>query len=159
MNKQKVYIETTLFNYYFDTTKEAQPVTVAFFEAVAAGEFEAYTSAYTMDELEKAMEPKRSQMIALIEKYGIIILAAADEYTRLAQCYINAGAMPAKKRLDALHLACASVNRLDLILSYNFKHINKVKTKVMGPAINQLEGYASIIITRPEEVIDYEADD
>jgi hypothetical protein len=154
MNKQKAYLETTLFNYYFDTTKEAQPVTAAFFEAVAAGEFEAYTS-----ELEKAVEPKRSQMIALIEKYGIIILYPSDAIINLAGRYIDAGVIPASKEYDAYHIACAGVNRLDLILSYNFKHINKVKTKVMVPAINQLEGYTSIIITRPEEVIDYEADD
>ena len=33
MRKQKVYLETTMFNYYFDQTKNAQPSTVAFFEA------------------------------------------------------------------------------------------------------------------------------
>ena len=31
MRKQKVYLETTMFNYYFDEKKNAQPVTVAFF--------------------------------------------------------------------------------------------------------------------------------
>ena len=38
----------------------------------------------------------------------------------------------------------------------NFKHINKLKTKNMVPAINQNEGYISIIITQPKEVIDYD---
>jgi hypothetical protein len=38
MRTQKVYLETTLFNYYFDTTRNAQPATVAFFEAIGSGQ-------------------------------------------------------------------------------------------------------------------------
>ena len=63
MEKQKVYLETTMFNYYFDKTKNAQPGTVAFFEAIGSGQFEGYTSAYTYNELNKSPEPQRSDKI------------------------------------------------------------------------------------------------
>jgi hypothetical protein len=45
------------------------------------------------------------------------------------------------------------INDIGIILSYNFKHINKLKTKTMVPAINQSEGYLLVIITQPKEVI------
>jgi predicted nucleic acid-binding protein len=156
MHKQKVYLETTMFNYYFDEAKEDHPVTVVFFKAIGAGQFEGYTSTYAVNELADAPEPKRTDMLNLIKKYNIAILETSDEADRLAAIYINNNIIPEKKNVDAQHIAIATVNNIDIILSYNFKHINKLKTKTFIPAINQNEGYKTIIITQPKEVIDYE---
>jgi hypothetical protein len=145
-----------MFNYYFDETKEDHPITVAFFKAIGAGQFEGYTSAYAVNELADAPEPKRTDMLNLIKKYNIAILETSDEADRLAAIYINNNIIPEKKNVDAQHIAIATVNNIDIILSYNFKHINKLKTKTFIPAINQNEGYKTIIITQPKEVIDYE---
>jgi len=159
MRKQKVYLETTMFNYYFDETKNAQPCTVAFFEAIGSGQFEGYTSVYAYDELDKAPEPRRSNMLHLLDKYHITVLNSSDEIDQLAEKYIATNIIPRKKNIDALHIAVASVNELDIILSFNFKHINKLKTKTLIPAANRMSGYRDICIAQPEEVIDYEIDD
>ena len=63
MRKLKVYIETTLFNYYFDTDRDAHPDTVTFFDECAAGKFEPYTSDYAINELEDAPQEKRDKII------------------------------------------------------------------------------------------------
>jgi predicted nucleic acid-binding protein len=154
MRKQSVYLETTVFNYYFDETKDAHRTTVAFFEAIGRGEFDGYTSAITYKELNAAPEPKRTKMLELIEKYHITVLEESDEAIKLAGVYIQNGVVPAKKLVDARHIALASVHNMDMILSFNFKHINKLKTKTAIPFINQLEGYKGIVITQPQEVID-----
>jgi len=159
MQTQKVYLETTLFNYYFDTSKNAQPGTVAFFEAVGAGQFEGYTSVYTYNELDKAPEPLRTKMLNLLEQYNIEVLETSTDVIQLAEKYIAENIIPKKKRVDALHIAIASVNEMDMILSFNFKHINKLKTKTLIPAVNQLSGYRALYIAQPEEVIDFEMDD
>jgi predicted nucleic acid-binding protein len=112
MLKPSVYLETTMFNYYFDADRDAHPATVAFFRAIEIGMYEAYTSQYTIDELLKAPEPKRSDMFGLIEKCGVIILEGSDEATRLADVYLQHEGIPKKKRLDARHIAIASANRL-----------------------------------------------
>jgi predicted nucleic acid-binding protein len=156
MIKQKVYLETTMFNYYFDETKEDRPITIAFFKAIEEGQFEGFTSAYTVNELENAAEPKRTNMLNLIKKYNIVVLKTSDEADHLAATYIKNNIIPEKKNIDAQHIAIATVNDINMILSYNFKHINKIKTKSLVPVVNQLEGYRSIIITQPKEVIDYE---
>ena len=61
MRKKRVYLETTVFNYYFDSTKNAQSVTIAFFEAIGSGQFDGYTSVYAYDELARAAEPQRTK--------------------------------------------------------------------------------------------------
>ena len=159
MRTQKVYLETTMFNYYFDDKKDGQPFTIAFYEAIGSGQYEGYTSIYTYNELDKAPEPQRSNMLHLIEKYHITVLESSDEIDHLAEKYITNYIIPRKKNIDALHIAVASVNELDIILSYNFKHINKLKTKTLIPATNLLSGYREIFIAQPEEIIDVETDD
>lgn len=57
---------------------------------------------------------------------------------------------------DALHIANCSVEGLDVIVSLNFRHIVKMKTKIMCSAINALYGLKAPYIFAPQEVIDYE---
>ena len=94
-------------------------------------------------------------MLNLIEEYNIALLNYSDEAQDLADIYIKEGVMPARKRLDSLHIACATVNELELIFSFNFHHINRIKTKAMTSFINAREGYKLVIITIPAEVVEH----
>ena len=154
MRKMKLYLETTVFNYYFDTEREFHADTRRLFDAIAAGEFEAYTSEYVTLELRRAPEPKRGDMMNLIERFGIKMLEATQEANELAAHYVRNGIIPAKYRTDGEHIACASVNGLDCVLSFNFQHINKLKTKRMTEIINLTQGYKGITICLPMEVLD-----
>jgi len=58
-----------------------------------------------------------------------------------------------KYRDDALHIAVAVVNDLDVVVSWNFKHIVKLKTRMEANGINKMLGYKEIEICSPEEVI------
>jgi predicted nucleic acid-binding protein len=145
-----------MFNYYYDTERDGHAATVKMFEAISAGQYEGYTSEYVAFELRQASEPKRSEMLALIEKYGIVVLEPDEETTRLADLYICEGIIPTKYRFDGTHIACASTNGLDGVLSFNFQHINKLKTKEMSALVNLREGYKSVIICTPMEVLENE---
>jgi predicted nucleic acid-binding protein len=145
--KKTAYLETTMFNYFFDEARDGHAATVAFFETAGRGEIEAYTSQYVVDELQAAAEPKQSNMLALIDRYHIEVLEKNDEAVRLADIYIAANdGIPAKKRLDATHIAAASVRRLQYVVSWNFKHINRERTRNMVNYINPREGYEAIIL-------------
>ena len=154
MRKPSIYLESTIYNHFFDTDREAHAATVKLFEEIQAGKYEAYTSLYVTNELENAEEPKRSKMLDLITEYDIEVLDISDEARFLADMYVKEGIIPARFTYDALHVACATVNDLDYIFSLNFKHINKVKTKTMTSAINIREGYKPVIIASPMEVIE-----
>jgi len=156
MRVTKIYLETTVFNYYFDIERDAHDDTVKLFKEIQAGKYEAYTSTYVIDELEETKEePKRSNMLALITKYNITVFAASGEAQYIADIYIKEGVIPATKRHDALHIAVSTINNLDYIFSFNFQHINRIKTKNMTSVINLREGYKPITITVPSEVIEY----
>jgi len=154
MRKPKIYLETTVFNHYFDTDREAHAATIELFKEIRAGKYEAYTSVYVIDELEDAKEPKRSNMLALIGRYGIAVLDESEEAGRLADIYVSEGIIPIKYYYDGLHIAIATTNDLEYIFSLNFKHINKVKTKTMTSNINIREGYRPITIASPLEVME-----
>jgi len=52
--RKKIYLETTMFNYYFDDDRDAHADTVTFFKECLAGKYEPFTSFYVTDELEDA---------------------------------------------------------------------------------------------------------
>ena len=154
MAKQRMYLESTMFNYYFDTDRDGHAATVSMFEAIGRGEYEGFTSEYVTYELQKTTGPKRENMMELIGKYNIRVLEISEEIDRLSNIYVLEGIIPAKFGLDSAHVAAATVNNLDCVLSFNFQHINKLKTKEMTALVNLREGYKSIIICTPMEVLD-----
>ena len=154
IKKLRLYLETTAFNYYFDENRAGYESTVKLFEAISAGEYEGYSSVHVMEELKRAQEPKRSNMLALVEKHRIRILTNDARIVTLAELYIANGIIPATHRLDSLHIASASVYALDCVVSYNFQHINRAKTKILTAHMNREAGYNSVVICTSEEVFD-----
>jgi hypothetical protein len=152
--KPKIYLETTMFNFYFEPIQDmnAHIATVKLFNDIQAGIYEAYTSIYVTDELTRASEPKRSNMMNLITDYNITVLPADDEADRIADIYVNDGVIPVKYRYDGLHIAVATINDLEYVFSLNYQHINKIKTKTMTSNINIREGYKPVYIASPMEV-------
>jgi len=57
MRKQRIYLETTLFNFYFDQNREAHADTVRLFEDIFNSKYLAYTSVYVADELANVPQP------------------------------------------------------------------------------------------------------
>jgi len=79
-----------------------------------------------------------------------------DEAERLADTYVEQGIIPLKYRTDGIHIAVAAVNDLDMIISMNFQHIVKRKTKIGTGNVNALNGYRAVEIYTPMEVNDHE---
>jgi predicted nucleic acid-binding protein len=145
-----------MFNYYLDQDRDDHQATVQMFEAIGRGEFEGYTSEYVILELLNAPEPKQAGMLALIDKYNLNTLKTDDKIYNLALLYIKNNVLTINNIFDALHIACATVNNLNAIISFNFRHINKYKTKIMTESINIAEGYKNILICTPMELFDHE---
>ena len=153
MRLLRLYLETTVFNYFFDTEREGHDDVVKLFEAIRAGQYEGYASRYVTDELELAPEPKRSNMLALIGQYGVTILEPTPNVVYMARLYISNGIVSASYYYDSAHIAFAAVHELDIVISYNFKHINREKARIQTSAINHDEGYPSVIICTAKEVL------
>mgnify|MGYP002855036624 CR=1 FL=1 len=151
----RLYLETTTFNYFFDDRKGHYDV-VRLFEAIKAGRFAGYTSQYVMDELKKAPEPKQTNMVNLINTHGIITLNGNPEAEALARKYREKGIIPHSQKMDSRHIAVASLYKLDTIVSYNFHHINRDKTKKLIPIVNATQNLRGINFWTAREVFEYD---
>jgi hypothetical protein len=77
-----------------------------------------------------------------------------EECTRLAFRYIDAGIVPAKKREDALHVAIATVYNMDVLVSWNHKHMANLRKTEQYQGVNLMNGYpATPAILTPYEVL------
>ena len=161
VTKPKVYLETSLYGWVFDTSDlDLHYWTQQLFAAVKQDRFIPYASEYVIRELEATrQQPKRDNMLALIGQYAIEVLPDSEEVDRLAAIYIAKGITPPSKVDDAFHIATASVYGLSTIASYNFEHIAKKhkKTRITHVAainnINAQENHQPIRILTPEEIL------
>jgi len=160
MEIPKIYLETTIFNFPFvDDAPVLRAGAIGLFREIEAGKFEPFTSEYVINELEKTKDTeKREKMKALITDYGVKVMAGNNEAIRLANLYVEEGIIPKKKGADAIHIASATIAKLDFIVSLNFQHIVKHKTIRETERINAREGYGKIYIYTPLEVVEYEED-
>lgn len=149
----RVYFETTVINRYFEDGREHCADTKTLFNMILSGDIEAFTSAAVLEEIDNAPEPKRSHMLELISQLNMTVLEVEQPAYDLADIYIEMGVIPAKFRLDGIHIAMATVYELDCIVSLNFHHINKIKTKTAVEIINRMRGYGNPFICTPMEVI------
>jgi predicted nucleic acid-binding protein len=145
----KLYIETSTFNFFYSKESKKQAETRKLFDWIAEGRFEPYTSNIVMDELNNASTEKREKMLNILQKYGIIIIKADNEARTLADIYVSKGIIPQKYDTDALHIAIATVNRLNFVVSHNFGHIVKLKTLNMTGLANVRRDYPQIRLFSP----------
>jgi hypothetical protein len=73
------------------------------------------------------------------------------QFTELANAIINEGAVPAKNDEDAYHVAFALYHEIDYLVSWNFNHIVRTKTKRIVSVVAMQEGFRSIQILSPLE--------
>ena len=148
----KLYIESSVFNFVFaEDAPEKQKTTKVFF-AKKLLDFDLFISDLVINELSKTKEPKRSALLGLVANCPSKTLQSNEETAALAQIYVNEGVVPEKFINDALHIAIASVNGIDIVVSWNLEHIVKLKTIVDVNKINLREKYKQIIIVTPEEI-------
>ena len=149
-------METTVFNFYFaEKEGRKQQDTHKLFKAIEMGKYQAYTSKYVHDEIIKDTSSKFLKMNDLIDKYVKNIINYDQQAMDLANIYIENSIIPAKYIWDANHIAIATINKLDFLVSYNMSHIIKLKTMIGTGFINLHHDYQLIGLCTPSEVIYY----
>jgi hypothetical protein len=91
-----------------------------------------------------------------ILKTEYILAEETEESLLLAQFYIDSGILTTKFRDDARHIAIATINNVDLLVSWNFKHIVHYEKIEQFNSVNIRNGYRGIRIYSPREVVSYE---
>ena len=155
MRKLRVFVDTSVFGGCFD--EEFDRHSRRFFDEVQAGRFGIVVSDTVLAELKGAPDNVKMLLVGLDDHVEVV--APSDEMQNLRDAYIEAGIVGLASYDDAEHIAVASVERVDLVVSWNFKHIVHFD-KIKGyNAVNMLKGYQPMDIRSPSEVIDYEKKD
>ena len=155
MKKIKYYLDTTIFNFVFaEGDTEKKDITVKLFKDLPSISNGIYISDEVIREISRAPEPRKSQLVGQLEETNPLLLEVDIEAEELAVRYVKERIIPERYRSDAVHIAVAVVNGIEVIVSWNFEHIVKLKTRVMVNGINRLLGYHEIEICSPEEVIE-----
>ena len=155
MKKLKIYIETSVISHLkAEDVPEKMEITLKLWDDLKAGLYDVVLSEAVIIELSKCSEHKRNILQNYLEQINYELVEITDEADNLASRYISEGVVPAKCYEDSLHIALASVSGCKVILSWNFKHIVRVKTVLGANGINKLEGYGEIEIASPESMLE-----
>lgn len=161
MKKLKIYLDTSVINFLFaDDVPEFKKVTEEFFENyVKKGSYLVYISDVVIREIEKTRdETKKSKLLRTVRDYSLQILTLTEEADKLANIYIKEKIIPPQKIEDAQHIAISTCSQIDILLSWNFKHLANIQKQNNVKIVNEREGYFyPLILTNPMEVL-YEND-
>lgn len=148
----KLYLESSVINFVFAEDDLGKvKITKKFFETDIK-KHEPFISELVLEEIEKTSSPKVEKMSEFVLKHRFKVIPNSEEAEKLAAKYVKAGLIPEKYLNDAIHIALASVNNMEVLVSWNMEHIVKLKTIVGVNKINKQEGYKPILINTPEEV-------
>ncbi len=153
--KQRIYIDTSVFGGYFD--EEFSEHTIKLFDRIKKGEFILLYSEVTQDELENAPE-KVKRLVKSLKVEFTEFIETNNEAVDLATEYITEKIVGQISYADCLHIALATINRADFLVSWNFKHIVNIQRISGYNSINIKNGYKQLEIRSPREFIKYEDD-
>jgi predicted nucleic acid-binding protein len=148
MSVIKVYLDTSVISALYDKrTPERQSLTEQMWKSLR--DYDVYISEIVLDEINAASDELKETLLSAVE--GFTVLKLTDEIEELAAEYVKQGIIPGKYFDDALHVAIASVNSINYLLSWNYKHLVKVRTRRLVALINSVKEYQHVeIITPPE---------
>ncbi len=148
----KLYLDTSVPNFLFaEDAKEKQKITEKLFSRDVRKQYKFYVSGVVIREIEKAPSEKKKLLMDTL--HNIEVIEFTEEAEQLAQKYLSKGALPKKSEEDARHVAIATVNNMDAVVSWNFKHLVNLRRIKSVNLVNEEMGYKHIEIISPEEVV------
>jgi predicted nucleic acid-binding protein len=152
MRQQRIYIDTSIVGGFFDTVFEKE--TKLLFQRLENREFIFIVSDVLLDELENA--PSRvKHLLDNYDENSLERVSLTDEAKELAEKYIADNVVGKTSLDDCRHIALATINKVDVLASWNFRHIVNL-TRIRGyNGVNLKNGYQTLEIRNPKDLIDY----
>ncbi|MEK6794024.1 MAG: hypothetical protein AABZ39_04565 [Spirochaetota bacterium] len=158
MRKLKIYLDTSIIsNLFADDRLDWKQTTNELFDAVLpTGEYEFYLSDVVIREINKTNDAALRERMMNAAKNKNITMVHYNEFEvlSLAKQYISEGALPPRSVDDSLHVAIATISGMDILLSWNYRHLSNIERERKLHTVNINEGYTlPLRITNPLEVI------
>lgn len=150
----KICLETSVPNFLFaDDSSEKRDATRAFWQWLKLGTEEVFVSRLLLAEVAKAPAAKRGRLEAALRELDLTLLEIDERAVALADLLARRGVVPMRFSDDALHVAVAVINEMDVLASWNLRQIVKLKTIT---AVNQVcveYGFKPLRIHTPQEIL------
>jgi len=114
-------------------------------------DYRAVVSPLVSSELTRLKEPHRTSYLKLISNLEQVDLT--EEAAILAEGYISRGIFHRKYIADALHVAIASVHKIDYLVTWNFGHLANVRRQARIKLFNTAAGFYVPMIVTPEFLV------
>lgn len=148
--KFRVYADTSTIGGCFDP--EFADWSNQLFDAFMQGEKILVLSDLTLRELELAPDFIADRIQAVPREF-VEYITLSEDAKSLAEKYVDEGALGKRSLVDAQHIALATLHRVDVLVSWNFKHIvHFIKVRQFN-AVNLKYGYHTLEIRSPQEVV------
>jgi hypothetical protein len=149
--KQSLYLETSVAGAYLDNGEPfRRDLTIRWWEHEML-EYNPFISLLVIRELERLKEPHRTAYLNLVRKMDT--LDVPDEAAILAEGYVSRGIFHRKYMADALHVALASIHKMDFLVTWNFGHIANVHRQARIKLFNTAAGFFVPAIVTPEFLV------
>jgi hypothetical protein len=160
--EKKVYIETSILSYY--TARPSRDLIVAARQEITRElwpilleQYDLYISALVIQEASGGDKNAAQKRLNILSHISVLEISQEAQY--VAGGLIGDNAVPSGYEEDALHIAIATVNGMDYLLTWNFSHINNVFVKEKLVSSIENHGYESPTICSPEELLVVEGGD
>lgn len=153
MVRQRFYFDTSVFGGVYDS--EFEEDSIQLFEKVKLGQITCVYSDLTEGELFEAPE-KVKIFFRGLKKEDIEIVSVNDEAVNLARKYIDEKVVGITSFNDCVHIALATIHKVDILVSWNFRHIVNIYRIRGYNSVNLSCGYQTLEIRSPKDIIGYE---
>ena len=149
MKKLRIYLDTSVIGGCFDKEFESESNQIV--KNVNLGIYEGVISDITVNELIEAPDFVKKLFLDLSE--NLTILELSDDVVNLSNEYLINKVVTEKFKEDALHIAFATIYNIDVLVSWNFKHIVNLNKIKQFNSINISQGYHILEIRSPKELV------
>lgn len=151
--KLRLYLETSTISAYHD---ERQPLrqrqTHRFWATLSR--WEVFISPLVFDEILACSDSQLAERLAELVAGIPSLETDTPEVDELTEHYLESGAFTRLRRDDARHVAAATVAGVDCLVSWNFRHVAREKTRSAVQSANLYMGYnRSIRILTPTDLL------
>jgi predicted nucleic acid-binding protein len=151
----RIYIESTIPSYVVarparDLLQAARQQITRDWWDFQREKHELFTSQVVLDEIaagERAMAQRRLELLA-----GVSLLDLMPAAELLADDILRAGLLPATADRDAAHIALATLHGMDILLTWNYRHIANATLEAQLRRLMQGKGHELPVICTPEEL-------
>ena len=154
--KRRVYIETSIVSYLTarpsrDLIRAArQQITHDWWED-RKQEFDLFVSQYVLDEAGDGDPDAARERLEALD--GLPLLETTDEAVELGEALIAQGAIPKQAATDALHIAVATVHTIEILLTWNCRHMANAEILGVVSRVIRSMGYEPPVICTPDELM------